>query len=85
MKRHGRTHVLESGRLRPYGAALCERDIGDRQETGCWANNRAETSHPPFRRRERAMLRLRRMRTWQKFSSVHATVHNHFNQKRSFQ
>ena len=46
-------------------------------------NNRAENSHQPFRRRERAMLRFRRMRTLQKFASVHASVHNHFNQERT--
>jgi len=31
---------------------------------------------------ERAMQRFRSMRTLQKFSSVHAQVHNHFNQER---
>lgn len=36
--------------------------------------NRVENSHLSFRRRERAMLRFRRMRTLQKFASVH----NHF-------
>src|SRR5208337_238780 len=41
--------------------------------------NRAENSHQPFRRRERAMQRFRSMKTLQKFSSVHAQVHNHFN------
>ena len=54
----------------------------DRQEVGRWANNRAENSHLPFRRRERAMLRFRQMKTLQKFSSVHAAFHNHFNQDR---
>ncbi len=29
------------------------------------------------------MLRFRRMRTLQKFASVHASVTNHFNSKRS--
>ena len=57
--------------------------IRDRQETTRWANNRAENSHQPFRRRERAMLRFRRMRTLQKFASVHASIHNHFNQERA--
>lgn len=28
------------------------------------------------------MLRFRRMKTLQKFTSVHASVHNHFNQER---
>ena len=45
-------------------------------------NNRAENAHLPFRRRERAMQRFRRMKTLQKFSSVHAQVHNHFTQER---
>jgi hypothetical protein len=34
------------------------------------------------RRRERAMLRFRRMACLQKFASVHANVHNHFNSER---
>ena len=29
------------------------------------------------------MLRFRRMRTFQKFASVHASVFNHFNQERA--
>jgi len=47
-----------------------------------WLNNRAENSHQPFRRRERAMERFRRTKTLQKFAAVHGTVHNHFNQER---
>jgi putative transposase len=54
----------------------------DRQETGRWVNNRAENSHLPFRRRERAMLRFRRTATLQKFVSTHASIRNHFNQGR---
>ncbi len=83
LKRHGRSNEIVTDRLRSYGAALRELGISDRQETGRWANNRAENSHQPFRRRERAMLRFRRMRTLQKFASVHASVFNHFNQQRS--
>jgi putative transposase len=82
MKRHGRATTVTTDGLRSYNAAM--RDIGnaDKQEVGRWANNRAENSHLPFRRRERAMLRFRQMKTLQKFSSVHASVHNHFNQDR---
>lgn len=83
MRRHGSPEVLVTDKLRSYGAALKDLGIRDRQETGRWANNRAENSHQPFRRRERAMLRFRRMRTLQKFASVHASVHNHFNQERA--
>ena len=83
MKRHGRPDILVTDKLRSYGAAL--KDIGnaDRQQTGRWLNNRSENSHQPFRRRERAMLRFTRMRSLQKFASVHASVYNHFNQERS--
>jgi transposase-like protein len=37
-----------------------------------------------FRRRERAMMPFRRMRSLQKFASVQASVTNHFDQQRSF-
>lgn len=83
MRKHGRPEVIVTDRLRSYGAALKQIGAADRQETGRWANNRAENSHLPFRRRERAMLRFRRMRSLQKFAAVHASVYNHFNQERS--
>lgn len=83
LKRHGHPDEIVTDRMRSYRAALRDLGIGDRQETGRWANNRAENSHLPFRRRERAMLRFRRMRTLQKFAAVHASVHNLFNTERS--
>jgi putative transposase len=82
MKRHGRTKAIVTDRLRSYGAALKEIGAIDLQQTGRRLNNRAENSHLPFRRRERAMLRFRQMKTLQKFTSVHASFHNHFNQER---
>ena len=69
-------------KLRSYGAAMKVIGNADRQETGRWLNNRAENSHLPFRRRERAMLRFRRIRSLQKFAAVHASVYNLFNQER---
>jgi putative transposase len=83
MRKHGRPETIVTDRLRSYGAALKEIGATDRQEAGRWLNNRAENSHLPFRRRERAMLRFRRMRSLQKFASVHASVTNHFNQERN--
>ena len=61
MKRYGRAEEIATDRFPSYRAAL--RDLGgsDRQVTGRWLNNRAENSHLPLRRRERAMLRFRRM------------------------
>jgi putative transposase len=84
MRRHGQPEVIVTDKLRSYGAALKKLGGADRQETGRWANNRAENSHLPFRRRERAMLRFRRKRSLQKHASVHASFHNHFNHDRGF-
>ncbi|MDG4650607.1 IS6 family transposase [Roseibacterium sp. SDUM158017] len=83
MRKHGQPVTVVTDKLRSYGAALKALGAADRQETGRWVNNRAENSHLPFRRRERAMLRFRRMRNFQKFAAVHASVSNHFNQERS--
>ena len=83
MRKHGRPEVIVTDRLRSYGAALKEIGNADRQETGRWLNNRAENSHLPFRRRERAMLRFRRLRSLQKFAAVQASVYNLFNSERS--
>src|SRR5210317_1093079 len=82
MRKYGNPEVIVTDGLGSYGAALKEIGAADRQETGRWMNNRAENSHLPFRRRERAMLRFRRMRSLQKFAAVHSSVHNHFNQER---
>ena len=49
------------------------------QTGGRWRNNRAENSHQPFQRRERAMSKFRDIKTLQKFAAVHASIHNHFN------
>lgn len=82
MRRYDSPDRLVTDVLRSYGAAM--KNIGNdrRQEVGRHLNNRAENSHLPFRRRERAMLRLRRMRSLQKFASTHANVYNHFNNQR---
>ena len=83
MRKHGRPGVIVTDRLRSYGAAMKEIGNADRQETGRWLNSRAENSHLPFRRRERAMLRFRRLRSLQKFAAVHASIYNLFNSERS--
>ena len=85
MKRYGAPRTIVTDRLRSYGAAI--KDIGnaDRQEIGRHLNNRAENSHLPFPRRERAMSRFRRMSQLQKFASTHASVHNHFNHQRNIE
>ncbi len=82
MKRYGRPSTVVTDRLRSYGAAIRGLGSSELQQTGRWLSNRAENSHLPFRRRGRAMLRFRKMRSLQKFVAVHASVHNHFNQER---
>jgi len=84
MRRYGRTEAIVMDLLRSYGAALKAIGAVGLQETGRWLNNRAENFRLPFRRRERAMQRFRRMRSLQKFVAVPASVFNHFNAERSF-
>src|SRR5271166_5477854 len=74
MKKYGRPRNVVTDGLCSYSAAMKEIGNADRQEVGRRLNNRAENSHQPFRRRERAMQRFRSMKTLQKFSSVHAEV-----------
>jgi len=81
LKRHGPAQVVFTDRLRSYRAAMKQLGNTERQEVGRRLNNRAETSHQPFRRRERAMQRFRRMKTLQQFVATHASFHNHFSQE----
>jgi putative transposase len=82
MKRYGRPEVIVTDLLRSYPAAMKMIGIVGRQETGRWKNNRAENSHQPFRRRERAMAKFRSMESLQNFTSIQSSVHNQFNQER---
>ena len=82
MKQYGRPKVIVTDKLPSYRAAMKEMGIDRRQVTGQWLNNLAENSHQPFRRREGAMARFRDIKTLQKFASVHASIHNHFNHQR---
>jgi putative transposase len=77
MKKYGTPRSLVTDGLRAYSAAMNEIGVAaERHEVGGRLNNRAENSHQPFRRRERAMQRFRSPKTLQKFSSVHAQVYN---------
>ena len=80
--RHGQVEKVVTDGLKSYASAMRELGNENRREMGRWKNNRAENSHLPFRRRERVMQRFRRMKSLQKFASVHANIHNHFNSER---
>ncbi len=83
LKRHGQAETIVTDGLRSYPAAMRELGNEDRRQVGRHLNNRAENSHLPFRRRERAtILRFRQMKSLQKFASVHASISNHFQTQR---
>jgi putative transposase len=70
-------------KLGSYAAARSQimPDVEHRSHKGL--NNRAENSHLPFRRRERAMQGFRSSRYLQRFVSVFSAVRNHFVPSRS--
>ena len=72
--------VLVTDKLRSYGAAKSEIRLSARHDQGLRANNRAENSHQPTRRRERT---FQIARVSQRFLSIHAAVQNNFNVQRN--
>jgi len=82
MKRHGPSQTIITDKLRSYKAAMRQLGNMNKQDTTKHNNNQAENSHQPFRRRERAMNKFRAEKSLQKFVSIHAQFHNHFNHER---
>lgn len=82
LKRHGKAEAIVTDGLRPYPAAMRELGNEQRREMRRHANNWAENSIMPFRRRERAMQRFRQRKSLQKFVSVHTSMHSHFQVER---
>ena len=82
LKRYGRPKTIVTDRLRSYRSAMKVIGNAAAQACGRRLNNRAENAHQPFRRRERAMARFRDVKILQKFASVHAALHNHFDRQR---
>jgi DDE domain len=74
--------VIVTDKLRSYGAALQTIGFSGRHEQGLRANNRAENSHQPVRRRERKMQGFKSPASAQRFVAVHAAVYNVFNVQR---
>jgi putative transposase len=83
LRRRGGTETIVTDRLASHRVALTTLGAVGKPETGRWLNNRAENSHQPFRRRERAMLRFRRMRSLQTFAALRGPIHDHFNSERT--
>ena len=68
LKRPSRPQKIVTDGLWSCSAAMRDPDNPDCRERGRWKNNRVESSHPLFRRRERASLRFRQMKTLQKLA-----------------
>jgi transposase-like protein len=75
-------HVIVTDKLRSYGAALRQLGFTGRHDQGLLANNHAENSHQPVRRRERKMLGFKSAKSAQRFVATHAAVYNTFNVQR---
>ncbi len=73
--------VIVTDKLRSYNAALQLIGLSGQHEQGLRANNRAENSHQPVRRRERKM-QLQIARSAQRFVAIHAAAYNIFNVQR---
>ena len=82
IKRYGKPKSIVTDKLPSYRAALRNINMVKSLETGRWINNCAENFYLPFRRLEHTLLKFRLRQTMKKFSSIHSSVDNHFNQER---
>jgi putative transposase len=80
LKKHGLApEKIVTDRLRSYGAAFRELGLSAEHVQEKRANNRAESSHVPIRRRERRMQGFRSPAGAQRFLSSHVATYNTFN------
>jgi putative transposase len=73
---------ITTDKLPSYGAAIRQEGLSAVHDQGLRANNRAETSHQPVRRRERKMQRFTSAGSAQRFLSIQSAVQNVFTVQR---
>jgi transposase-like protein len=77
LKRHRiRPSKIVTDKLRSYRCACRSLGLSGVHRQGLRANNRAENSHQPVRRRERKMQRFKSVGSAQRFLCVHAATYN---------
>ena len=69
---------ITTDKLKSYSVAIRAERLSAVHDQGLRANNRAENSHQPVRRRERKQQRFKSPGSAQRFLSIHAAAHNTF-------
>jgi putative transposase len=83
LKKHGfAPSRVVTDRLRSYSAAFGAIGLTAEHDRGLRANNRAENSHQPIRRRERKLQRFKSPGSAQRFLAIHAATFNAFTHQR---